>query len=266
MICKNCNQETEAGKFCTQCGAPLETEQTEEQAATEEPVVQQQEQTPPPVQQVQPAQQQQQPQQGQQVDIAAKTKQVGSNFGTFFLNALKKPSSTKDVTGAQYISGIIMIVAFTLVISIEHFTYLKREYSAEFFDDLAVPFLKYVLLFAIIIGLIFGAVRVAAQNVTIQDVLAKYGAYLVPFLLLFAVSIIFDIIDMTGLPFSTVGFIAMIGPVLLIPVFILAEKTVKGFDFIYTAVVLVLFSYIAYIYINNSVNDISDNILDNLPW
>src|SRR5699024_9226814 len=114
--------------------------------------------------------------------------------------------------------------------------------------------------------LIFGAVRVASQNVSIQDVLAKYGAYLVPFLLLFVISIILDIIDMTGLPFSTVGYIAMIGPVLLIPVFILSEKAVKGFDYIYTAIALVLFSYIAYSYITNSVNDISDNIFDNFPW
>lgn len=258
MICKNCNQETEPGKFCTKCGAPLDASDEQQSAATEEPIIQPSEPTPPPVQQTQHTGQQ--TQQGQQVDFAEKTKEIGSNFGEFFLNALKKPSSAKDLNGTQYISGIIMTIAFALFISIEHFVLLKKSFDAEFFDHLAVPFLKYVLLFAIIIALIFGAVRIAQQNATIQDVLAKFGAYLVPFILLFAFSIILEAIDMTGLPFSAFGYIAMIGPVLIVPLLILSEKAVKGFDYVYTAVALVLLAYIAYRYINNSVNDFD------IPW
>lgn len=266
MICKNCNQETEPGKFCTKCGSPLEAANEQEPAATEEPIVQQSGTTPPPVQQAQ------QPQQGQQVDFAEKTKELSSNFGGFFLNALKKPSSAKNVNGTHFISGIIMIVAFSLIVSLEAFVSFKKdgkEYGVSddvgFFDFLVVPFLKYVLLYAIIVGLIFAAVRVAQQVGTIQDIVAKFGAYLVPFVLLFVLSIVLDVIDMTGLPFSVVGYLAMIGPVLIIPVLILSEKAVKGFDYVYTTIGLVLLTYIAYRYVTNSINSVNDLFYD-LPW
>src|SRR5699024_3972218 len=223
MICKNCNQETEPGKFCTKCGAPLEEASAQEQSATEEPIVQQSTQTPPPAQPIQ--QQTQQPQQGQQVDFAQKTKELSSNFGGFFLNALKKPSSARDVNGVHLISGAIMIVVFSLMISLNEFISYKKEAKdigdgdeIGFFDFLAIPFLKYLLLYAIIVGLIFAAVNVAQQSLSIQDVVAKYGAYLVPFALLYIIGILLEVLDMTGLPFSVVGYLAIIGPILVTPV------------------------------------------------
>lgn len=271
MICNNCKEETEPGKFCTKCGSPLQAANEQESAAAAEPTPEQNEPVQPtPVQQTN----QQQPQQQQQsVDIAEKTKEVSSNFGTFFMNALKKPSSAKHVNGVQFISGIITIVAFALIISINQFVEWRGdagEYGSKsditFFDFLFVPFLKYLLLYAIVVVLIFAATRVAQQAVNIQDVIAKYGAYLVPFILLFGLSILLDLIDMTGLPFSVVGTIAMLGPVLILPVLILSEKAVKGFDYIYTAVILVLLTYVTYRYIDNSIHDVDTSFLENWSW
>lgn len=267
MICNNCNQETEPGKFCTKCGAPLGEASAQEQSATQEPIVQQHTQTPPPAQPIQ-----QQTQQGQQVDFAQKTKELSSNFGGFFLNALKRPSSAKDVNGVQFVSGAIMVIVFSLIISLHNFIAYKKEVSSfgfgddvGFFDIFIVPFLKYILLYAIIVGLIFAAVNVAQQSLSIQDVLAKYGAYLVPFALLYVIGILLDVLDMTGLPFSVVGYLAIIGPVLVVPVLILSEKAVKGFDYVYTTIGLLLLSYIAYSYITKSVTTGSfEEILNNL--
>lgn len=268
MICNSCQQETESGKFCTKCGAPLQVENEQEPAAAEEPIVQQDEQQSAPTQPVPPAQPAQQQVQ-QTNDFAEKTKEIGSNFGTFFMNGLKKPSSAKDVNAPQFISGIIMVAIFSLVISLEGFISTKKyrddigaSTDISFADYLAVPFLKYVVLFAIIIALTYVATLTAQQNLNIQGVVAKYGAYLVPFLLLYVVSIVLDLIDMTGLPFSAVHSIAMLGPVLILPVLVLSEKAVKGFDYIYTAIVLVLLTYIAYSYIDNSIVEANLDIPD----
>ncbi len=272
MICNNCKEETEQGKFCTKCGAPLQVENAQESAAATEPTPEQNDPvTPTPVQQTE--QQPQVQQQQQSVDIAEKTKEVSSNFGAFFMNALKKPSSAKQVNGTHFISGIISIVAFALIISIDKFMYWRDQAGefgsksdVSFFDYLVVPFLKYLLLYAIVVVLIFAATRVAQQTINIQDIVAKYGAYLVPFILLFVLSFILDLIDMTGLPFSVVGSIAMLGPILIIPILILSEKAVKGFDYIYTAIILVLLTYVAYRYIENSVNDIDTSFFDDFDW
>src|SRR5699024_7282772 len=163
------------------------------------------------------------------------------------------------------ISGAIMIVVFSLMISLNEFISYKKEAKdigvgdeIGFFDFLAIPFLKYLLLYAIIVGLIFAAVNVAQQSLSIQDVVAKYGAYLVPFALLYIIGILLEVLDMTGLPFSVVGYLAIIGPILVVPVLILSEKAVKGFDYVYTTIGLLLLSYIAYRYVTKSVNNIEE--------
>lgn len=264
MICQSCNQETEKGKFCTNCGAELGAE---ESAAATEPVVEvnntaeQSEPTPVPQQTTQQAQPQ------EPNEYVEKMKALSADFGKFFLTLIKKPSEAKNTGEKSLIPGIITIIIFALIISLDSYITIVREadgLSVSFFDVFLVPLFKYIVMFGAIAAITFVAAKVALQEVSIMDVIAKYGAYLVPFILLYVVGVLFNIIKLTQSPFDLVTVISILGPVLIIPVLILTERAVKGFDLVYTIVALSFISYLIYSYLSKPPS--ISNFMDLIPW
>ena len=253
MICQSCKQETDEGKFCTNCGAALNTEPSEAAAATE-PTSSEQNQ---PEKQVNQTSQQsnQQAQQQEPNEYVEKAKELSADFGNFCLTLIKRPNDARHINEKSLIPGIITILIFALIISLDSYITLVRAdafESVSFFDYFLVPLFKYIVMFAAIAAITFAAAKVALQDIKVTDVIAKYGAYMMPFILLFIVSIIFNLIKLTQEPFHIVGVISLLGPVLIVPVLIITERAVKGLDLIYTIVVVSLINFTIYSYLSKS--------------
>lgn len=233
MICQNCKEETEQGKFCTSCGAAL----TDESAATTEPMesseIVETEQIQETVEPNEPNQ------------FMEQLKDTGANFGKFFLTHITRPSDASKANSANLISGIITMVLFSLIIALN--IYIMFDFVL-FYDSFVVPLLKNVILFGLVATITFAAAKVSIQDVSISDVIAKYGAYLIPFLLLYVVGILFSVVKL-GFPFTLVTTISILGSILIIPILILTEKAIKGFDPVYIIIALSLVSYILYSYL-----------------
>lgn len=87
----------------------------------------------------------------------------------------------------------------------------------------------------LIAGLTFAGSRLAVQRLTFSVVIAKYGAYLVPFALLFIISLILFLV---GIPIlaGILLLISLLGALLIAPAFIFMEHAPDGFDRIYVLI------------------------------
>jgi|SRR5690625_277071 len=250
MICKSCHQETEEGKFCTNCGAELVVEESAATVESTEKLIAEAE----PVETITPAQSEQVQQDSN--EYAEKIKDISSDFGGYFMTLIKKPSEAKNTDQNVLISSIIVIAIFSILVALNGYISVNNYYndilgSASFADNFLIPLLKYIILFALIPVVTFVASKISAQEVPLPTIIAKYGSYLVPFLLLYVIGILFTLIKL-GFPFTTVTTISILGPVLIVPILIILEKPVKVFDRMYVLIALSIVSYIIYGYLGSS--------------
>lgn len=240
QICPNCKQETEPGKFCTNCGAQLPTEEI---AASSDPAA-----TPLASEGSASAAPGETP---AKPNAAVETaKEAAANFGGFFMELLKKPSTARNVKENEWISGIITVALLSLLFSLGTYLSLSSSYfSPSFTDAFLIPFLQILLFFAISIAVTYGGAKLASKPGSIQEMAAKTGAFLVPFLALSVIAVLLLLVELTMLGglFITISLLA---PIVLIPSYILLDKPGEGFDSIYIligvyAVNLIVFFYLA---------------------
>lgn len=250
MICKSCEKETEKGNFCEHCGASLtdseqdvredpvdtgsaeELLQADEVAATED---------------MQETSSDAEPETAEKPNEAVEMiKDEGARLGKFLLALIKKPTDAKKMGEDYFISGVTVTVLLALLISLNQFIHAKSLsfFEAEFF----IPLLKYLLVFGLLGIIIFVAAKVGQQELSIKETYAKYGAYLVPFALLFVAGLIFSLIKL-WLLYTIATMFSLVGIVLFIPIFILSEQEVKGFDLVYTTITVTLVSFIIFGYL-----------------
>lgn len=252
MICQNCNQETEEGKFCTSCGAELNTDDS---AATVESTAQSTVE-PEATESIAPVQSEQT--QNETNEYAEKLKGISADFGQFFITLVKKPSEARNADQNALISSIIVIAVFSILVALNGYIVASNfdsYVSASFADDFLIPMLKYIILFALIPTVTFAASKISAQEVSFPVIIAKYGSYLVPFLLLYVIGIIFSLIKL-GFPFTAVTTISLLGPVIIIPILIILEKPVKVFDRVYVLIALSIVSYIIHGYLGSGIGGV----------
>lgn len=249
MFCQSCQQESEAGKFCTNCGAALGSEESAVTLEQEtDSTVQPEASAPIATEQAQAE---------EPNEFVEQIKDASSNFGDFFLTLVKKPSEAQGFNKVHMVSAIITIAIFSLIISLDSYLVSQSIYSdlisssPSFLDDFFYPFIKSVIKFGLIASVTFGAAKVALQDVSFSDVLAKYGAYLMPFMLLYIVGTLFSLATL-GFPFTLATTVGLSGPVLVIPTLILLEGPIKKFDKVYVILGLILAAQI----ISSTVNRI----------
>src|SRR5690625_256710 len=121
MNCEHCNQETEEGRFCTNCGNELLTDET---AATHNPSVEESVlETTTTSNQTQ-----------QTNDFSEQLKKISSEFSEFFLQLVKKPSEASHANANQLVSSLIMMGLFSLFISFSYYLAIKSDVLGFFLD------------------------------------------------------------------------------------------------------------------------------------
>ncbi|MFD2044330.1 hypothetical protein ACFSTA_10590 [Ornithinibacillus salinisoli] len=224
MHCTNCGQETETGKFCTNCGTPLANEETA--AATDSTASDTQ----------QPVSQQDSTDQEQTNETVGKIKAAGANFGHFFMTLLKSPSAAKKANSNDLISAIITIVLFSLLIALAVYFMIQSVsgyfMDASFLEHFLVPLLSFAVMFGVVATLTFAGFKLSKLESSFTEVLAKYGAYLVPFMTLLVVGAILALIKLPTLP-GAILLISILGPILLAPTFIFFDQKEGSVDRIF---------------------------------
>lgn len=259
MLCPSCGLETSEGKYCTNCGAQLtieekiedETRQLYEQNSDESNSGENAEKS------------------AKSRDLTEKLKTVGEDFGHFFTTLVKSPIEARKANHTDTISGIITIVIMALLLAISYFVVFNIVPanfigSISFFDGLILPFISFGLLQFLIAVLTFVGVKLAAQAVTFPDVIAKYGAYLIPFLLLYVAGLIFLMLGISVLAGLSI-VISILGFLLFVPTFILLEQPAEGFDRIYVLLGLYIILVMAFGFFTQSfVTSIIGNMMDSI--
>ncbi|RYG74308.1 hypothetical protein EU245_03645 [Lentibacillus lipolyticus] len=222
MHCPSCGQQSAEGKFCTNCGSELipgNTDKNETELVNSQTAAYTHDSH------------------NADNNASEKLKTIGANFGHFCSTLFKNPSIAKKANHTDVSSGVIVIALFALLIALSYH-FVIQSIPAGFFmnvsliDSLFLPFIVFILLQLLIAGLTFAGSKLAAQAVTFPDVLAKYGAYLVPFALLYAIALVFSLIGLSVLA-GLLIFISILGILIIAPTFILMEQPPEGLDRIY---------------------------------
>ncbi|QKY71174.1 zinc ribbon domain-containing protein [Lentibacillus sp. CBA3610] len=266
MQCPSCGEQTAEGKFCTNCGAQLDVEQmhdketsteTDHDSAGDHFTEEQENST------------EDQEYSAKNNEAMDKLQTIGSDFGHFFVTLVKNPSEAKKANHTDVISGIIIIVLSALLLAASYHFVLNAIpagffRSISFFDSFILPIIIFVLLEFLIAGLTFAGAKLSVQTVTFPDVIAKYGAYLIPFVLLFAAGIIFSLIGISALAVILI-LISILGLVLFIPTFILLEQPAEGFDRVYVLLVLYIITILAFGFFTQSfLSAILGSLMDSM--
>ncbi|TFJ92329.1 zinc ribbon domain-containing protein [Lentibacillus salicampi] len=260
MQCPSCGQYSEEGKFCTSCGAQLvpEHEQVKEEYSGDNEVS---------AASVNPGQDKETGESSNEFVEVLKNKAI--DFGHFFITLVKNPDEAKKANHSDMISSLIAIILFALLLSVSYH-FILTAIPAGFFSNVSIldsfilPLITFVLLEFLIAGLTFAGAKLSAQAVTFPDVIAKYGAYLIPFLLLYAVGLIFSLIGISALA-GILILISILGLLLLTPTFILLEQPAEGFDRIYVLLGLYIIVILAFAFFSQSfLSSIVGNMMDTM--
>ncbi|TMN22537.1 zinc ribbon domain-containing protein [Lentibacillus cibarius] len=238
MQCPSCGQQSAEGKFCTNCGSQLIPETNKAEEYLEDNLT------------ATSSDSSSESQDNAGDDATDKLKEIGTDFSHFFVTLFKGPSNAKQANHTDINSSIITMFIFGLLIAFSYHFVLQSIPSGffmnvSFFDSFILPLIVFVLFQFLIAGLTFVGAKLAAQAITFADVLAKYGAYLVPFVLLYAIALIFSLIGLSVLA-TLLIFISILGVLIIIPTFILMEQPPEGLDRIYILLGLYMVTIFAF--------------------
>lgn len=257
MQCPTCGQQTAEGKFCTNCGAQIayddSSNATADSTAGNEPQMDSHHH-----------------EDSTSNETMEKLKTTGSNFGHFFATLVKKPSEAKKANGSDMNSGIITFVIFSLLIALSYH-FMLRSISMgffmdiTFFDSFIMPSIIFIILLFVVACLTFAGAKLSVQTVTFPDVIAKYGAYMVPFFLLFTAGLLLSLIDISALA-GLLILISILGILLIAPTIILMEQPPKGFDRIYIllglyVIVLLVFGFFLQSFLESNFGTFMDMMM-----
>ncbi len=222
VTCPNCGTKGENEKFCSNCGTPLD----QESASTVESSTLQDQAPKAPNETVE------------------KLKATSQHYGGYLLQIFKQPSSAKLATDKDFISGIISVGIYVILYALFYYFNCLKDYSGmkvSFLDYFVMPLLAQLILLAVIPVLIFAALTLLKSDTSIQSVIAQFGSYLIPFIAVYLVGDIFDLLDVHTLAYigHTIGDT---GVMLIVPALILyhnLKDSAASLDYIYVIFIVV---------------------------
>lgn len=233
LVCPNCKNEQEIGKFCGKCGTEtvvgveqVEQQVTETKEANSQVSVSTQS-APEAIDHHQTAAAIEQPNINTQEKVEA-TKQVLGQYWNHFLHLLKNPSRGFTLNTNHFIYGLVTMGIYAIAFSLSLYFFVQSYLSNIPFSGMLVDLSFFKTNFNLIISIIifiavaffsaFIVIKIAKSSLDFKTLVAQFGGLLIPFVALNVVAILGALIK------STV--------ITLIPLFISS-----GFVFIYLPVV-----------------------------
>ncbi|MFS0675017.1 hypothetical protein [Ornithinibacillus sp. 179-J 7C1 HS] len=267
MICAHCGHEADGGKYCINCGSPLDGNKKEKPLEDLIVNVVGEEESAPSLEAQQSViqdttatnSQDQTKTETNKKDFSDKLANIFVNFGHFFMTLIKKPSMAKKANHNDIYSAIITIVAFSLFIALSTFLpvafYSRSNWfmpGPSIFYGFIAPLVILSILFIGFASLTFAAIKISKMDLTYLGVIGKYGAYLLPYVLIYIAGSLLALGQMPLLPviFLSIG---VLGPIFAVPALILFEREGSGFDKIYTLLGLYFVELLLIILFSNSL-------------
>lgn len=216
MNCKNCGQEQGEGKFCQKCGAELE-HKDEGQKSQEIHNSAEESQT--------------------DSDILKRVKKTSVNYWEYFLKYLKKPSHIFKVGAKEKNNGIISIILTALIFALAFYSlvkpvidYLSNFHNISFLSIFVNVVISLGVVFAIVIALLFFINKlISKEEIDFHTVIAIYGTYLIPVILINLAALLFAILASEKLTlillFLSVFLVSLLIPLHIITRFLTQAKT-----------------------------------------
>jgi len=230
LVCNQCNNEQETGKFCGACGGSLQLDDGETPASQ-------------PVQQTTAAAATTtaQPQTQQTTETI---KNGLSEYWNYFLNLIKNPTRAFQLDESHFINGLINIALFAVAFSLSVYFYVnslaKKAVSttAGLFGvsdvstaAVSLPFFsinsRLVFIMALYLLVSFGSAfvitKIGKSDDSFKTFLSQYGGLTVPFA---ALNIIAILTGLMGIDLLTVFLLGLSGTITLVfvPVLYVFEK------------------------------------------
>ncbi|GLH64227.1 zinc ribbon domain-containing protein [Geobacillus proteiniphilus] len=233
MICPSCSHVNDGGNFCENCGTKLSI--TSEIAAATERAGDAQSST---------------------ASISAASsvhldnaKKISKMYWGYFTTVLRKPfSQSRRVGKEQFVNGLITIVLYTLFIPLMIFFGLK-DYTgyigSPFLNIVVKPFFAYFVFIMLIATFTFLAVKFGKVQVSYQDVIARFGTFLIPFVGLFALALVMALLQMKL--FLLLLFLGFIASIFTVPAFVIGsfkDGIHEGLDAVYGTVLTYVATFI----------------------
>ncbi|MFS0749338.1 hypothetical protein [Oceanobacillus sp. 1P07AA] len=177
VVCPNCKNEQESGKFCGICGTGLvESNSIKEEQPKE--VVKSQSVT---------AATNEQTQTSNQEGVETAKKAIG-DYWSYFIQLLKNPTNSFNATENHFVYGIITMVLYAMAFSLGIY-FLANSFARDsiFMDSL--PFftlnIRLILVVSIVLAITFfsafAITKLAKSTSSIKVIVSQYGGLLVPF-------------------------------------------------------------------------------------
>lgn len=221
MICSNCQNEQESGKYCEKCGSVLTVEKEVEVSQVETTEAEGAATT--------------------NVDTSASTtnetsenvKKALNNYGTYFLKNLKNPTNALKADENLFISGLITIGIYILTfgLAIYFIIYSITKDFAGFFG-VEVPFFS-IFFRSVFIALLFLAIGllstiamakwVGKSTISYQQFVSQYSSLLVPLVVLHIVALLGGLFAAPNLTLVTLALSLTLATI-IVPALLTFEK------------------------------------------
>lgn len=192
MNCPSCQQVVGEGNFCPHCGEQLSDSIQESKSV------------------------------GEKSSIDMETlKQYGNELKDFSLQLIKKPSDAKNVLSNRWSQALTVILIMALALTIPVYAILQdlSYFEVSFFDTFIWPFIIFAVGLLVFPLISFGVIKFFGAPANFKGILTQYGAYLIPFFILYLVSIVLSVLKLHFI-FFLLQIIVWNGIIFLIPTLI----------------------------------------------
>lgn len=242
MVCNQCGHLNESGKFCVKCGARLGEGGTGEEAAAlhgHEAI-------------------------GQNEHVT-RAKVMSKRYINYFVQGLKNPTTAaQSVNHEQFINGLITMIIYSISIPLMiYFSSRDNTYFGSFTDIVLKSSFYYLLFIGFIVLVTFGVIKLGRVQATLQDVFARFGAFLIVPTVFLVLGFILSLIKIYEFAFVLLLF-GFLGLFIVVPftIYSFKKEITVGLDAIYGTfltylAIIVSFVTIARMIMTQILNEIS---------
>ncbi|KAF0821294.1 zinc ribbon domain-containing protein [Cytobacillus firmus] len=246
MICSNCSHKNDGGRFCENCGSPLT------QGGGQEAAVAMENASASPTTS------------GQSNKYIESTKNISKMYFGYFMQVIKKPYASAQAVGAEhFINGLITIVLYSFIIPLMFYFALKGiladmnsfssglfgeelQINPPFADVVIKPAFAYAIFIMLVAVFSFAAIKLGRINASFQEVVARFGSFLIPFVALLAIALIMSILKIKL--FLLFLFLGFVGSIFMVPPLVIAsykKSSEEGVDVIYGSLITYILTFVA---------------------
>ncbi|MFD2706967.1 zinc ribbon domain-containing protein [Salibacterium lacus] len=217
MKCQSCGSEWEEGAvFCVYCGT-REGEEQEKEVSQEQSAA---------------------------TVAGAVGKETAASFGKGYLDFVKHGLQTPvkmaaGLTEKEWVYGLVSLLLFIIFLPLTFFVHLSSipmgMIQISFGSGFMQPAFILLLLFAVMLAVIFGALKLMHSGTSFQQIIAVYGSLVTAGAVLTAASLLLALIHVVSLSFLFLFVSLSVTATALVTTYYLLNKTQSGLDSFYAS-------------------------------